>query len=150
MKLKAVKCWSKEVRHSRGGATLPSTGSRWNLSNYITGCRLHGDGGRCLECSRTRFMESLSWALKHGPATQGTQKMRGGAALAPAPLTLPTSRSSTGLSLYPRRALAAPRSLAGPTTTPSWAAPRALSPSLFSSEFQPSVLEACPVVPSHS
>ena len=37
LKLEAAKPWSKEVRCSRGGATFLSTGSCWNLSNYITG-----------------------------------------------------------------------------------------------------------------
>ena len=43
-----------------------------------------------------------------------------------------------------------PGHLLVPPPFPSSAAPRALSPSLSSSEFQPSLLEACPIVPSHS
>lgn len=89
LKLEAVKAWSKEVKHSRRGATFLSTGSCRNLSNYITGYGLHEDGGSFLECSRTRFLESLSWTLKHGPATQGTQQMRDGGSPQPSPSNPP-------------------------------------------------------------
>lgn len=137
----------EQVKHSRRGATFLSTrGPAGTLSNYITGYGLHEDGGVSWNVPEPGFLESLSWTLKHGPATQGTQQMRDGGSPQPSPSNPPhASVSSTRLSLLSEEGPQLPPGhLLVPPPSPLTGCTQGPLSFHLSSEFQPSLLEPLP------